>query len=342
VYRQLLAGGKDPLVEKRSASAAELVTFDACAKTYINDHRAEWKSAKHTQQWENTLRTYASPKLGTRGVGNITTADIVAVLKPIWTSKNETASRVRGRIEAVLDWATAHGLRAGDNPARWRGHLEHLLAKSTARTRERRHHAALPYSELPAFMTSLAAQEGLSRWALEFLILTAARTSEVTGARWSEIDLLSNLWTVPAQRMKGGKEHRVPLTEQAISVLEAVRPLSDGEYIFRAARRDQPLSNMAMAMLLRRMGYPTITVHGFRSTFRDYIGAETEHDFFTAEAALAHRLKDKAAAAYARSDLFEKRFRLMRDWADFCRSTAGAVTAISSGGHLGLSNGSTR
>jgi integrase len=323
LYRQLLAQGKDPLSEKRAAAAAGLFTFETCARAYIDDHRPEWKNAKHVQQWGNTLQSYAFPKIGARAVGSITTVEVSDLLKPIWAVKNETATRVRARIEAVLDWATARGLRTGDNPARWKGHLEHLLAKSTPRTREQRHHAALHYGEMPAFIKSLAPQQGTARWALEFLILTAARTSEVTGARWCEIVFENRLWTIPAWRMKGAKEHRVPLVEQTLCILEEMRQASTGEYIFCTAKHGQPLSNMAMAMLLRRMGRSDITVHGFRSTFRDYIGAETGHDFLTAEAALAHRLKDRVMAAYARSDLVDKRFRMMRDWAIFCHSCDG-------------------
>lgn len=326
--RTSLSEGRDPLTEKRAAESAERVaaakdkTFDDCAKDYIDDHRAEWKNPKHIQQWENTLETYASPVIGKRPISVITTADIKRILNPIWTTKHETATRVRGRIESIIDWATAHELRTGENPARWKGHLEHLLAKSTAETRADEHHAALPYAEIPAFMAALARQEGMSRWALEFLILTACRTSEVTGATWTEIDFDKKIWTIPAERMKASKEHRVPLVERIIAILNEVRPFSNGRYIFPGGNSDAPLSNMAMAMLLRRMGYKakTITVHGFRSTFRDYIAAETKHDYHTAEAALAHKLKDKVAAAYARTDFFDKRFVMMRDWTIYCKS----------------------
>lgn len=227
--RHQIAEGKDPLAEKRAAeTAAHLVaakqkTFDDCASEYITDHRAEWKNAKHAQQWENTLETYASPIIGNRPIGKVITADVRRILNPIWKTKNETATRVRGRIEAIIDWATAHELRAGDNPARWKGHLEHLLAKSTPENRAKAHHAALPYADIPKFMTDLAAQEGMSRWALEFLILTACRTSEVTGAEWNEIDLVKKLWTIPKERMKAGKEPRVPLVERSIEILKEVK-----------------------------------------------------------------------------------------------------------------------
>jgi integrase len=333
--RRLLAENRDPLTEKRAAEAALKLaqakdkTFDACAAEYIADHKDEWKNPKHQQQWQNTLATYASPVIGKRPIGKVTTADVKRILSPIWTAKNETASRVRGRIESVIDWATAHGLRTGDNPARWKGHLEHLLAKSTATKRADKHHAALPHSQIPAFLQKLAEQEGMSRWALEFLILTASRTSEVTGARWSEIDEETRLWTVPKERMKAGREHRVPLTKRALDVLAQVKPFSNDNFIFPGGTTDKPLSNMAMNMLLRRMGAEGFTVHGFRSTFRDWVGEKTTHDFRTAEAALAHGLQDKVAAAYARSDLFEKRFAMMRDWERYC---TGASSTTSSHG----------
>jgi integrase len=332
VGRIQLAEGKDPLTEKRAVetiahlAAAKDKTFDECAAEYISDHRAEWKNAKHAQQWENTIATYASPIIGSRAISGITTADIKRILNPIWKTKNETAGRLRGRIESVIDWATAHELRTGDNPARWKGHLEHLLAKSTPENRAEEHHAALPYANIPKFMTDLTKQEGMSRWSLELLILTACRTSEVIGAQWSEIDLVKKLWTIPKERMKAGREHRVPLVKRAIEIIEQVKPFTNGNYLFPGGKADKPLSNMAMAMLLRRMGYTEITVHGFRSTFRDYIGEETTHDFHTAEAALAHKLKDKVAAAYARSDLFEKRFAMMRDWEQYCLTSGSRIS----------------
>lgn len=324
--RRLLAEGKDPLTEKRAAESATRLsvakgkTFDDCAKEYIDDHRPEWKNPKHVQQWENTLATYASPIIGNQALSKITTADIKRILSPIWRTKNETASRLRGRIEAIIDWATVHELRSGDNPARWKGHLEHLLAKSTPESRKGAHHAALPYADVPRFMSELATQEGMSCWALEFLILTAARTSEVTGATWSEIDFEKKLWTIPQDRMKAGVEHRVPLVDRCIAILEEVKLRRHGVYIFPGGNFDKPLSNMAMSMLLRRMKYCEITVHGFRSTFRDFVSEKTTHDFHTAEVALAHKQKDKVVAAYARSDLFDKRFAMMRDWERHCQS----------------------
>lgn len=322
--RQLLAENRDPLAEKRAASfAAKLEeakdkTFETCATEYIADHKAEWKNPKHRQQWENTLATYAFPVIGNRPISKVNTPDIKRILNPIWTTKNETASRLRGRIEAVIDWATAHELRTGDNPARWKGHLEHLLAKTTPEQRAEKHHAALPHAQMPDFIQSLARQEGMARWSLEFLILTACRTSEVTGAKWEEFDEESKLWTIPKERMKAGRAHRVPMSDRALEILKEVKPFSRGKFVFPGSTADKPLSNMAMNMLLRRMGATGYTVHGFRSTFRDWVGEKTNHDFRTAEAALAHGLPDKVAAAYARSDLFEKRFAMMRDWEAYC------------------------
>lgn len=331
VCRKQLAEGKNPREVKLAAETAVHVlaaiekTFDDCASEYITDHRAEWKNAKHVQQWENTLETYASPIIGKCPIGKVTTADIKRILTPIWKTKNETATRVRGRIEAIIDWATAHELRTGDNPARWKGHLEHLLAKSTPESRADAHHAALPYVDMHKFILDLENQVGMSRWALEFLILTACRTSEVIGAEWQEIDLVKGLWTIPKERMKAGKEHRVPLVGRSIEILKEVEPFRHGKYIFPGGNTDKPLSNMAMAMLLRRMGYKKITVHGFRSAFRDWVAAETMHDFHTAESALAHKLKDRVAAAYARTDLFEKRFAMMRDWERYCQSQTASI-----------------
>ncbi len=328
--RTLLAEGKNPLEEKRATKAAEKLTaskaktFEICAAEYIADHRDEWKNAKHVQQWENTLATYVSNEIGGLPIGDVGTEDMKRILNPIWATKHETATRIRGRIEAIIDWATAHGLRTGDNPARWKGHLEHLLAKSTARARAKEHHPALPHAGIPDFIASLAKHEGMARWALEFLILTAARTSEVTGAQWAEIDEANMLWTVPAARMKASREHRVPLTPRALLILRSVRAFSGTKYIFPGRSADKPMSNMTMTALLRRMGRTDITVHGFRSTFRDWVGEKTNYEFRTAEAALAHGLADKVAAAYARSDLFEKRFAMMNDWAKHCESLPSA------------------
>lgn len=322
--RSHLEFGRDPLAEKRQAQLVERLnlgkdkTFDYCAAQYIKVHREEWKNPKHIQQWENTLASYASPLIGTRPVGDITTEEVRRILSPIWTSKNETATRLRGRMEAVFDWATVHQLRQGENPARWKGHLEYLLPRISAETRKSKHFSALPYLQIGAFLTELAQQEGMARWALEFLILTASRTSEVTHARYSEIDLHRKLWIIPKERMKAHREHRVPLSESAVSILNAVQPFRNGEFVFPGGKKDAPLSNMAMAMLLRRVGYSDITVHGFRSTFRDWISETTTHEFQVAEAALAHQPSSKVVQAYMRGDMLDKRIVLMADWASYC------------------------
>lgn len=325
--RTQLADGKDPLTEKRAAeTAAHLAaavgkTFDECAAEYIAAHQSEWKNGKHSQQWGTTIATYASPIIGARPIASITTADVKRILAPMWKTTYVTGTRLRGRIEAVIDWATAHELRAGDNPARWKGHLEHLLAKSSPEDQAERHHAALSHTDMPKFMVDLASRDGMSRWALELLILTACRTSEIAEAVWTEIDLVEKLWTIPKERMKGGVEHRIPLVERALKILQVVKPFAPGKYVFPGGKADKPLSDKAMAALVEKMGYTEITVHGFRSTFRDYIGAETTHEFLTVEKALAHKLKDKVAAAYARSDLLNKRFPMMRDWEKYCLSS---------------------
>jgi integrase len=317
--------GIDPIDARRAErlqaqlDAAKAVTFKDCAARYIASHKAGWRNAKHAAQWTATLATYAEPVIGGLSVQAIDTALVLKVLEPIWTTKPETAGRVRGRIESILDWAKVRGYRAGENAARWRGHLDKLLpARSKVRRVE--HHAALPYSELPGFLASLREQEGTAARALEFAILTAARTGEVIGARWDEIDFLEKTWTVPAERMKAGREHRVPLSERAVAILEEVRPLRLAEdgFVFPGAKFGRPLSNMAFLMLLRRMGRHDVTGHGFRSSFRDWAAERTNFPSEVAEIALAHTVSDKTVAAYNRSDLFDRRRRLMAAWATFC------------------------
>ena len=240
-----------------------------------------------------------------------------------WTAKPETAGRVRGRIESVLDWATARGYRQGENPARWRGHLENLLPKKS-KVRRVEHHAALPYPEIAAFIAELHEQEGLAARALEFAILTAARTGEVLGATWAEIDLEGRLWTVPAERMKAGREHRVPLSETAVAILRAMAEVRTGKHVFPGARADRPLSQMAMLMLLRRMGRDGLTVHGFRSAFSDWCAEQTAFPSEVREMALAHTVGDKVEAAYRRGDLFEKRGQLATAWGRYCDTPTAA------------------
>jgi integrase len=323
-WRKVKAEGRDPIAVREAeraserSHAAKAVTFRHCADSYIEAHRESWKNAKHVAQWGATLQTYVYPEMGALPVAEIDVGLVHKALEPIWKAKPETARRVRGRIEAILDWAKARGYRGGENPARWKGHLENLFP-ARAKVRSVEHHPALPYRELPAFMTKLAAEEGLGARALQFAILTAARTNEVILADWAEIDFDNAVWTVPAKRMKAKREHRVPLSKPALAVLrEQVRTTGGKSYIFPGARPKRPLSNMAMLKTLERMGRDDITVHGFRSTFRDWVEESTNYAGTVAEAALAHVVGDKVEAAYRRGDLFEKRRRLMTAWATFC------------------------
>jgi integrase len=321
--RKLRLDGIDPIGARRAKrdaaklEAAKSVTFDACASAYIDAHKAGWRNVKHQDQWRNTLKTYAGPVFGDLPVQGVDVGLVMKVLEPIWHEKAETASRLRGRIEAVLDWATARGYRTGENPARWRGHLDKLLP-ARGKVRKVEHHAALPYRELPAFMTKLQAQEGIAARALEFLILTAVRTGEVIGARWDEFNLDEGLWTIPAARMKAGREHRVPLSAPAAALIRKLKKLHIGEFVFPGQKLTRPLSNMAMLKTLERMGRPDLTVHGFRSTFRDWVAEQTNATSEVAEMALAHTVGDKVEAAYRRGDLFEKRRELMEAWASYC------------------------
>jgi integrase len=323
--------GSDPLQQRAVAAAAaraaeqeatiRSITFSAVADRFLAAHEAGWRNPKHQSQWRNTLQTYAHPHVGDLAVADVDTAHVLSVLEPIWHKKPETASRIRGRLEAVLDYAKVRGWREGENPARWRGHLDHLLP-SRAKVAPVEHHAALPWGEIGAFVARLREQPGIAASALEFVILTAARTGEALGATWAEIDMKAAVWTVPAPRMKAKKEHRVPLSDAALAVLRAMAGLrttdDPGAYVFPGARPRKPLSIMAMAMVLRRMDRGDLTVHGFRSTFRDWAAEATSYAREVAEAALAHALPDKVEAAYRRGDLFEKRKRLMEEWATFC------------------------
>jgi integrase len=325
--RELVHDGIDPIEARKTKrmqqrlDAVKLMTFDECAEAYIAAHDPSWSNPKHRQQWRNTLRDYASPVIGDLAVSAVDTGLVLKVLEPLWTSRPETASRLRGRIESVLDWAKVRGLRDGENPARWRGHLDHLLP-ARSRVRKVQHHAALPYGEINALVTLLRAQKGIAPRALEFAILTAARTGEVLGAKWSEIDTAAGMWTIPADRMKGGREHRVPLCDRVLAIIEEMRG-HDRELVF-------PLSEKAMAMLLRRIGRNDVTVHGFRSTFRDWAGEVTSFPNHVVEMALAHAMPSAVEAAYRRGDLFEKRRRLMAEWARYCETkrTANRATPI--------------
>lgn len=333
--RKLLLDGIDPLDAKtterarRQAEAASALTFRSVADKYIRAHRAGWKNQKHSRQWEATLETYAYPVVGELPVTTIDTGHVTRLLEPIWATKPETASRVRGRVEAVLDFARTHGWRSGENPARWKGHLENVLPRR-AKVAKVAHHAALAWREIGAFMAHLERQEGISALALRFTILTAARTGEVIGAQWSEFDLNDRVWTVPASRMKAGAEHRVPLTEPVLAILREllkIRRNSD-EFVLPGGKAGRPLSNMAMLALLRRMERGDLTVHGFRSTFRDWAGETTTHPREVVEAALAHAIESKVEAAYRRGDMLAKRRQLMTHWAEFCTVQSESAVAF--------------
>lgn len=325
--RSTIAAGRNPLQERRAAAQAAGVTFEEATERYLAAHEASWRNAKHRQQWRNTLDAYAYPVIGALPVARVGVQHVIGILEPLWATRTETASRLRGRIEAVLDWATARGYRAGDNPARWRGHLDKLLPKRS-KVQRVQHHAALPYAELPAFYARLQAQEGLGALALRFAILTAARTGEVIGARWCEVD--GAVWNVPPERMKAGRPHRVPLSEEALAVLEAVRPLASGadNFLFPGVKRGCGLSNMSLSAVLKRMGHGDITVHGFRSAFRDWCSEQTAYPREVCEAALAHVNADRVEAAYLRSDLFERRSRLLSDWATYCTTPRPADASV--------------
>jgi integrase len=331
--RAKLLEGVDPIDarnakrEQSRLDAANAMTFTECATAYIAAHRAGWKNAKHASQWENTLNTYVAPIFGALSVQAIDTNFVMRALEPVWMEKPETASRLRGRIESILDWAKVRGLRAGENPARWKGHLDHLLpARSTVKAVE--HHPALPYSEMGEFVEQLRAQEGIGAKALEFLILTAARTSEVIGAEFKEFDLEQNIWTIPAGRMKAKKEHRVPLSPRALKIIEELKTSKESKFVFPGAKEGKHLSNMAMLQLLKRMGRADLTAHGFRSSFRDWAAEQTNYPREVAEAALAHVLGDKVEAAYRRGDLFEKRRLMMIDWTKHCENVKGSGQVV--------------
>jgi integrase len=341
LYR-LVKAGVDPLA-KREADAASAAaeaaaaqirskTFRDVAEMFLASHEAGWRNPKHRQQWRNTLDTYTHPHMGAVPVTEVATAHVMSALEPIWTAKPETASRVRGRIEAVLDYAAAREWRRGENPARWRGHLAKLLP-ARGKVARVEHHAALPWAEIPSFMYLLRQREGMAARALEFGILTAARTAEVLGTRWCEIDFEQAVWVVPAKRMKAGREHRVPLAPAAVALLRGLLPPNAPNHlteaagaaglVFPGASEGRPLSNMAMLMLLRRMERGDLTAHGFRSSFRDWVAEATTFPRELAEAALAHVNGDKTEAAYQRGDLLAKRRRMMEAWAAYCATQSG-------------------
>jgi integrase len=307
--RRMIAQGLDPIAERKRTGGVP--TFGELADQVRESLSAGFRNARHKEQWKASLATYAAP-LREKPIGSISTDDVLAVLKPIWTTKPETASRVRGRIEKVLDAARAKDFRQGENPARWRGHLDHLLPKQSKLARS--HYAAMPYGDVPGFIGELRQHEATAALALEFCILTAARSGEVLGARWSEFDLDKRVWTIPPRRMKPGREHRVPLSDRAVAILKQLAEIRTGEFAFPGQRKDSPLSDTA----LRRIKADGITVHGFRSSFRDWCGNETHFPRDLIETALSHVIGDQAEQAYRRSDALEKRRKLMEAWAAYC------------------------
>lgn len=320
--RQVLRG-IDPLeakqqeIAKAQVEVAKTVTFKECAEGYIAAHRAGWSNDKHAAQWSSTLATYAFPEVGDRSVAAVDTAAIMKILDPIWSSKTETANRVRNRIECVLDWAAAKGLRDGANPARMKGHLDNLLPPRR-RVSKVRHHPALPYSEAASFLSELRTKGGMAALALEFCILTCARTGEAIAAQWSEIDFEKKLWTVPAERMKTRRPHRVPLSDEALRLLRHLEKAKAGPFVFPGAKSNRTISNMSMLAVLRRMERRDITVHGFRSTFRDWAAETTEFPNELVEMALSHTVGNQVEAAYRRGDMLERRQKLMDEWARHC------------------------
>jgi integrase len=323
--RRKIAQGINPIEERKREG--DIPTFGEVADDVRQSLSLGFRNDKHKAQWKSTLENYAAP-LRAKPVDTIGTDDVLAILKPIWMAKAETASRVRGRIEKVLDAAKARDFRDGENPARWRGHLDHLLPRPSKLARG--HHAAMPYEHVAAFIAQLQKREASAAQALELCILTAARSGEILGMRWSEIDIDEKIWTVPANRMKAGREHRVPLSPRAVAILRQLEELKAGEFVFPGQARDKPLSNMAMEMILRRMKIEGATVHGFRSSFRDWAGNVSSFPRELAEAALAHVIGDKAEQAYRRSDALKKRCKLMEQWAAYC-STPRAAKVVAFG-----------
>lgn len=321
--RAKVESGIDPIQARIAALSllkskqATMKTFEQAAIAYIESHGDSWKNPKHRAQWSATLSTYAYPVMGDLSVQDVGQEQVLQVLESIWKTKTETASRLRGRIEKILDWATVRKYRTGENPARWKGHLDQLLP-APKRVQKVTHMRALPFSELPAFMNDLKSREGTSARALEFAILCASRSGEVRGAKWSEVDYKTAVWTIPADRMKAGKEHRIPLPAAVIKLLKGVPKIEGSDYIFGTPKGGM-LSDMSLTAVLRRMEVDAVP-HGFRSSFRDWAGDQTRHPRDVVEMALAHALESKVEAAYRRGDALEKRRILMTDWVDFCFS----------------------
>jgi integrase len=334
--RKLRLDGIDPIDHKRArlaalrAADARAMTFEQCAREFIRDNEAEWTSPKHRGEWESTLRTYAFPLLGSLPVAAIDTPLVLKVVKPLWERIPVTAKRLLGRIENVLGWATVHHYRSGDNPARWQGHLEHALP-ALSKVARIEHHAALPYAQIGGFMAKLREDSSVGSWCLQFITLTAVRMGEALSAGWSEIDIANRVWVVPPRRMKGGREHRVPLSEPAIAVLKAMQAIRHNNWVFPGVREGRPIGeNTVWRLAKAAAGDDTTTVHGFRSTFRDWCSERTTFPREVAEMALAHAIPNAVEAAYRRGDLFDKRRKLMDAWAEFCAKpgVSGSVVPI--------------
>jgi integrase len=333
--RQRRAMGVDPIEHRHQQRGAALVavsramTFQQCAQAYVAAHEAGWRSATHREQWNMTLSANVYPVIGALPVQAIDTSLVLKVLEPVWTTKPETASRVRGRVESVLDYAKARGYRDGENPARWRGNLDHLLPKK-AKLATVEHHPALPYPEIGEFMAALRQHQGVAARALEFTVLTAARSGEVLGARWDEFDLAGKTWVIQPHRMKAGREHRVPLSPRAVTIIRELQARREGEYIFPGRRGGSPLSNMTLWKLLRSIR-PGVTTHGFRATFRTWASERTNFQREVIEAALAHVVGDQTERAYARGDVLDKRRKLAEAWGEYCgrpAQTTGKIVAM--------------
>lgn len=324
--RKQVRSGVDPIETKRMAKRERLVakakemTFAQCVEAYLDAHETSWKNSKHRQQWRNTLEGYANPVFGSLPVGEVDTGLVMKCLEPIWKDKTETATRLRGRIEQILDWATVRGYRDGLNPARWKGHLDKLLP-AKGKIAKTEHHAALSYKVIGGFILALREMEGFGARALEFAILTAARSGEVRGATWAEIDENAGVWVIPAERMKMEREHRVPLSVRALDLLKALQRIEGTDLVFPG--RNGAMSDMTLTAVLKRMKRADLTAHGFRSTFRDWASEMTNYPREVAEMALAHAVGDKVEAAYRRGDLFAKRRRMMEDWAKYCGTHQG-------------------
>jgi integrase len=334
--RKLRADGIDPINHKRArlaalrAAHAKAMTFEQCARGFIKDNEAKWTNPKHRQEWETTLRKYVFPLLGSLPIEAIDTPLVLKVIKPLWERIPTTASRVLGRIHAVIGWATVHYYRHGDNPARWSGHLEHALP-ALSKVAEVEHHAALPYTQIGAFMAKLREDSSVSACCLQFITLTASRLGEAINAEWREIDFANRVWVVPARRMKAGREHRVPLSSPALAVLKAMQRIRCGDYVFPGKRQGRPVGENTPVRLAKQAAGADITVHGLRSTFRDWAAERTSFPREVAEMALAHAIPDGVEAAYRRGDLFEKRAKLMEAWADYCAKPATRAEVVAIG-----------